>query len=244
MSNGHCDRRLTNDCLIIGAGPAGLTAATYLARFKRHVSIVDAGSSRARYIPVSHNVPGFPFGIAGIELLAKLREQAQHFGVRVELDRIERVEHDGRTFVAHGSGKVWQVRRVVLATGVVDKQPEIEGLEGAIERGIVRICAICDGFEAQDHRIAVYGPLAQAVRHATFLRTFSRSVTAISDTDFKAETKEVRTLAAKCGVAIRPKPRQFAIDQDGCRFMFDGDVVERFDSVYPCLLYTLTLPTN
>ena len=65
------------DCLIIGAGPAGLTAATYLARFHRRSLVVDAGSSRARWIPTSHNCPGFPFGVAGPKLLEKLRAQAE-----------------------------------------------------------------------------------------------------------------------------------------------------------------------
>ena len=184
------------DCLIIGAGPAGLTAATYLARFKRRVSIVDAGSSRTRYIPVSHNVPGFPFGIAGTELLAKLRAQAEQFGVTVESARIERIERDDREFVAHASQKQWRARRILLATGVVDEQPRIDGLDDAIERGIVRICAICDGFEAQDHRIAVYGPMEQAVRHATFLRTFSRSVTAVSTEQSEADTERLRVALA------------------------------------------------
>ena len=222
------------DCLIIGAGPAGLTAATYLARFKRRVSIVDAGSSRARYIPVSHNVPGFPFGIAGTELLAKLRAQAEQFGVTVESDRIERIERDDREFVAHASQKQWRARRILLATGVVDEQPRIDGLDDAIERGIVRICAICDGFEAQDHRIAVYGPMEQAVRHATFLRTFSRSVTAVS-TKVESDTERLHALAAESGIEIRANPRQLALDETGCEFVFDDEAVERFDTVYPVL---------
>ncbi|HSM11709.1 MAG TPA: NAD(P)-binding protein, partial [Lysobacter sp.] len=59
------------DCLIVGAGPAGLTAATYLVRFHRRIAVVDAGESRARWIPTSHNFPGYPSGIGGHALLAK-----------------------------------------------------------------------------------------------------------------------------------------------------------------------------
>jgi thioredoxin reductase (NADPH) len=168
-------------------------------------------------------------------LLAKLRAQAEHFGVRVEANRIERVERDGPIFVAYGFEKTWRSRRMLLATGVVDEQPGIEGLQDAIKQGIVRICAICDGFEAQDHRIAVYGPLEQAVRHATFLRTFSRTVTVISTTEPDAGTGGWHAVAAKSGIAIRAKPRQLAFDRDGCQFTFDGQGVERFDSVYPVL---------
>nr|MBA2690752.1 NAD(P)/FAD-dependent oxidoreductase [Burkholderiales bacterium] len=71
------------DCLIVGAGPAGLTAAIYLARFRRDIVVVDNGASRASYIPVSHNYPGFPDGISGSDFLAQLRQQAAHYGVSV-----------------------------------------------------------------------------------------------------------------------------------------------------------------
>ena len=64
------------DCLIVGAGPAGLTAAIYLARFRRRIAVYDAGHSRASYIPTTRNYPGFPDGISGDELLARLRNQA------------------------------------------------------------------------------------------------------------------------------------------------------------------------
>lgn len=72
------------DALIVGAGPAGLTAATYLARFHRDFVVVDGGKSRARWIPESHNCPGFPHGIGGTALLGKLREQARGFDVQIE----------------------------------------------------------------------------------------------------------------------------------------------------------------
>ena len=66
------------DCLIIGGGPAGLLAAIYFARYRRHVQVIDAGESRADKIPLSHNYPGL-FGITGPELLARLRAQAEEY---------------------------------------------------------------------------------------------------------------------------------------------------------------------
>jgi thioredoxin reductase (NADPH) len=65
------------DCVIIGAGPAGLTAAVYLARYRRRIVLFDTGESRASLIPESHNYPGFPGGICGTGLLGALRKQAQ-----------------------------------------------------------------------------------------------------------------------------------------------------------------------
>ena len=66
------------DVVVIGGGPAGLTAATYLRRFLRSVVVLDAGDSRARYIPESHNCPGFPQGVAGTELLQRMRLNKLH----------------------------------------------------------------------------------------------------------------------------------------------------------------------
>lgn len=86
------------DCLIVGAGPAGLTAATYLGRYRRNCIIVDSGCSRASLIPRSHNCPGFPFGVSGKELLSRLRHQASNYGVRViaaEVTSLERMEQAG-----------------------------------------------------------------------------------------------------------------------------------------------------
>ncbi len=71
------------DCLVIGAGPAGLTGAVYLARFRRDVTVIDGGASRASWIPVSHNLVGFPQGLSGDALLQRLRAQAEQYGATI-----------------------------------------------------------------------------------------------------------------------------------------------------------------
>jgi thioredoxin reductase (NADPH) len=83
------------DCLIVGAGPAGLTAALYLARFRLKIAIVDAGKSRAAMIPRTHNHPGFPGGIPGKELLGRMREQVQAFGTEVSEGLVESLSRRG-----------------------------------------------------------------------------------------------------------------------------------------------------
>src|SRR3546814_1439186 len=85
------------DCLIIGAGPAGLTAALYLARYRRRIAVVDAGNSRAALIPATHNYPGFPDGIPGRDLLVRLQAQAAQYDVQVRPDTVDELRQDQRS---------------------------------------------------------------------------------------------------------------------------------------------------
>ena len=80
------------DCLIIGGGPAGLTAAIYLARFHLKLKLVDGGKSRAAMIPCTHNHAGFPDGISGAELIERMKEQAQLYGAAIEDGFVSRIE--------------------------------------------------------------------------------------------------------------------------------------------------------
>ena len=168
------------DCLIVGAGPAGLTAAVYLARFRRDVLLADAGASRARWIPVSRNTPGFPSGIHGETLLGEMREQAARFGVEPRRCKVKKLEREGDHFIATIGKEKVAAQKVILATGVVDGLPPIDGVEAAIQAGVVRLCAICDGLETDGMRVGVYGPPESAASHARFMRTFCADVTAIA----------------------------------------------------------------
>lgn len=228
------------DCLIIGAGPAGLVAATYLTRFHRRIAVVDAGASRARWIPSSHNCPGFPFGVGGPELLEKLREQAEGYGAQITSGRITTLQRDGEHFVAIDEQKRrYRARHVLLATGIVDRMPPVAGpadaLERAIAAGAIRLCAVCDGYEASDEAIAVYGPADEAIGHALFLRTFSRRV-AVVRSEPGEPSSECAALARDAGVAILPASHTLHHDHDGgCSIGFDDGASRHFDTVYPVL---------
>jgi thioredoxin reductase (NADPH) len=227
-----------HDCLIIGAGPAGLTAATYLARFRRDIVVVDAGRSRARWIPASHNAPGFPFGVAGNELLARFRTHAQEYGVSIESGRVDRLVLDDHGFVATAGARQWRARKVILATGVVDRLPELDGIDEAIASGAIRLCAVCDAYEAKDDSIAVLAPADDAVNHALFLRTFSRRVAAIEDhggDDAPRADDGLRQRAADGGVHLLSPPRRLSLVDGGCEAEFADGRRERFDTLYPVL---------
>ena len=219
----------------MGAGPAGLTAATYLARFHRRAVVVDAGKSRARWIPKSHNCPGFPFGVAGTDLLDKLREQATGYGAEIVAGRIARLERDDDGFTATAEdGTRWQATYVILATGIVDRMPAMPGLEDAIEQNVVRMCAVCDGYEASDDHIAVYAPVDDAIRHALFLRTFSRRVAAVRSEPGEPSEENARR-AREANIAVLPVATRLEHDGTCCVFHLEDDSTHRFDTVYPVL---------
>ena len=169
------------DVAVIGGGPAGLTAATYLGRFRRKALLLDGGPSRASWIPESHNTPGFPRGVGGQALLARMREQADLYGAERRAGRVRTLTRteDGFALAIEGpEGREHSARArfVILATGVVDRLPDLDGVEAAIRAARVRICPICDAYEAIDQRIAVLGDGDHGAREAAFLATYSPHV--------------------------------------------------------------------
>lgn len=168
------------DCLVIGAGPAGLTAAIYLARFRRNFIVVDAGASRAALIPLSHNYPGFPEGIAGNDLLARLRAQAERYGTRIVPGIVDRLERSAEGFAATLGERIVRARNVILATGVMDIEPALPNLKDAIHRGYVRHCPVCDGYEVIGRKVAVIGWGKGGLQEALFLRTYTADITLLT----------------------------------------------------------------
>jgi len=170
------------DCLVIGAGPAGLTAATYLARFRRRVLAIDSGASRASWIPVSHNVPGFPLGVGGPELLARMRAQAAQYGAELRTGEVTALEAlPGGGFLARADGSSIHAERVLLATGGLDIEPELPGIRDAVRQGLVRYCPICDAYEIVGQRVALIAYGKCRVKEALLLCRY------IEEEDFRRE---------------------------------------------------------
>ena len=165
------------DCAIIGAGPAGLTAALYLARFRRTTRVFDAGESRAGLIPLSHNFPGFPLGISGVDLLGRLRAQGRRYGVDVEHTRVTALARHEQGFrLDIGGPPVW-ARTVILATGVEDSKPALPAWREATLSAAVRWCPICDAFEGLDETLGLLANARDGYKHALFLRSYTRKLT-------------------------------------------------------------------
>jgi thioredoxin reductase (NADPH) len=228
----HVDRY---DCAVVGAGPAGLTAAIYLARFRRSVVVFDAGESRARWIPESQNCPGFPGGISGVALLERLHAQLSAYDAHIVADRVGALRREGEGFVlTTEGGRQVHARKVLLATGIVDVLPEVEWAATAIEAGALRLCPVCDGYEASDQRIGVYGPVASALDHAAFLRTYSSDVVLVCSDEGTCDDAQ-RARAAALGVLVVEHAGALRFDGTCCSFENGDGAREAFDTVYPFL---------
>jgi thioredoxin reductase (NADPH) len=218
------------DCLIVGGGPAGLTAAMYLARYRRSIRLIDSGKSRARLIPTSHNYPGF-MGVGGVELLQRLREQAMRYDASLERGSVDDLQIDpGGGFRARVGEKELQARTVVLATGIVDREPRFEVTSGD-PRNVIRYCPICDGFEAMDRKVAVLGG-DEAATKALFLRTFTKDVLWFTESAAPMmESEALRALGITClGQAVR-----LQTSRDGIRITGADGTCHDVDLIYPAL---------
>lgn len=223
------------DCLIVGGGPAGLTAAIYLARYRRRVLLADSGESRALLIPRSHNYPGFSAGISGKELLAALWEQAAHYGVRLLRERIDCVARDGDGFAAASQSRHVTAARVLLAAGIVDEKPDLPGLQDSVAHGTIRFCPICDAYEAMDKRIGVLGG-ADAAKKARFLRTYSREVTFLPLQGSASLRDDERACLREADIGL-PEGRiaDLEVSADKATALMDNGTRIEMDVLYPAL---------
>lgn len=228
----------TLDAMVIGAGPAGLTAAIYLARFRRRFRVIESHQSRAAWIPKSHNLSGFPDGIGGEELLGRLRAQAERFGAVIERGRVEALKtNDGGFLATLATGEQIQARKVILATGVVDNEPRLEAFRDGVRKTLIRICPICDGYEAIDRQIGVIGDGEKAIREAEFLKTYSRFLTVIHIGAPSNLSDKQRVRLAEQGIdLIETTAEAVQLGEDGVlAFDLGEGRTRRFDLIYSAL---------
>jgi thioredoxin reductase (NADPH) len=225
------------DCLVIGGGPAGLTAAIYLARFHLGLKVIDAGGSRASWIPCTRNHAGFPEGISGTELIARMKEQAQKYGAVIETERVTRLDRvEGGFRAAWGSGAA-TARTVLLATGTRNRRPPMdEGLhDEALARGLIRYCPICDGYEVTDKKIGVIGSGAHGVAEALFLRSYSADITLIAPDRVHDLAADDQKALAALGIVTLDGPCHAVAALDDAIVVDTPHGHHTFDSVYPAL---------
>lgn len=226
-----------DDCIIIGAGPAGLTAAIYLARFHLSIRLFDCGSSRAALIPCTHNHAGYPEGISGEDLLARMLAQAYKYGAVREQAEVTGLRATDEGFAVRIGEREVAARSVLLATGVVNHRPAMpDDLHAeALRRGLLRYCPICDGYEVTDKRVGVIGTGDHGMREAIFLRGYTADVTLIAP-------EGAHGLDAAC-VAALDEAGIARVDGPCGGYAIEGETLAldtaagrmAFDSVYPAL---------
>ncbi len=225
------------DAIIVGAGPAGLTAAIYLGRFKRRIAVIDSGMSRAAWIPITHNHPGWPDGIKGTDLLARIRAQAEKYGPDIREGTVEAITPVEGGFEVTLGGKTLTAANVLLACGVKDNDPPLPGVEQAIRRALIRICPICDGYEVSGLEVGVIGDGDLGAREALFLLNWTDRVSLVHVGPAEALSTVSRAKLDKAGVTlIETACQSVVLENDSLTALcFGPDHTARFDALYAAL---------
>ena len=214
------------DCIIIGGGPAGLTAATYLGRFLRATLVIDEGAGRAAQIPQTHNLLGFPDGISGRDLLHRMREHASRYGAEMVTGVVEGLKRTEAGFAARTSSRTFEARTILLAQGVSNR---------GVAHGLIRYCPICDAYEVRGKRVAVLGSSDHGAAEARFIRHYTGAVTLLAQNAAQLSEIEAAHLS-DIGVSVRQAPvQEIAVtDRDLRITLADGESLQ-FDTLYAAL---------
>ena len=224
---------------IVGAGPGGLSAALYAARFCRSTLVLHDGQARANRIARTYNVPGFDDGITGTELIGRMTSHASKYDAQIVEATIATATREGGIFVlTDPAGQTWRAQALILATGIkLNQIPIDEELhETAIANDVLRYCPVCDGYEYRGKRIAVVGCDISGAGEALFLRQFSDNVTLLPKDEAELTPEERADLAAAGVHTIVAPITRYSPQTDSMQIYVEGqDTPLIFDVLYPAL---------
>ena len=232
------DQNTDWDVVVVGAGPAGLTAALYLARYHRRVLVIHDGKSRALRIPLTHNAPGYPDGITGIDLIARMTEHAEKYGAEMLEMCVSNIRRADGAFIVSSDGQPdTRARGVILATGIflneVDLSRDVH--EQAIKDGVLRYCPICDAYEHTDANIGVLGCDSNGAAEALFLRQYSDRITLMPLSHPELTASEQAQLD-QAGIKVAHGAlAKLTPHSDRIEVALEGQQEASFDVVYPAL---------
>jgi thioredoxin reductase (NADPH) len=203
------------DALVVGGGPAGLSAALYLARYDRTVALFDTGKGRSTWHQINHNYLGFPGGVPARELRERGRQQLAEYGQVTCLEhKIERIERRNGIFTAYGQAGEWRGSTVILCTGVIDHYPHFDGWEEYVGRSMFW-CITCDGYGCRDARVVVVGNTNQAAAEALQLQRFSHQISVLTDSHNCRIDDKFQQRLTKAKIPLIHDKIVTAIGQDG-----------------------------
>ena len=202
------------DVVVVGGGPAGLAAATVLGRCRFRVLVVDAGRGRNHAAPGVHGFLGSD-GVLPAELRRRGQREARHYGVAFRHGSVTAIARRGDGFeLTLKSGARLRCRRLLLATGVVDPLPDVPGFAELYGKSVFH-CPYCDGWEARDRPLALYGRGSAAARYAVTLTRWSADLVLLTDGPTRLRAADREALAA-AGVRVVAK-RIAALEVSGRR---------------------------
>ncbi len=190
------------DVLVVGAGPAGLSAALYLARYDRSVALFDAGHGRSTWHQVNHNYLGFPGGVS-IRTLRELgrRQLEEYAQVSVFEHKVEAMARLDDAFEARGQAGLWRGRAVILCPGVIDHWPHFEGWSHYVGRSLFW-CLTCDGYGCKGVRTVVAGNTDRAAQEALQLSRFTDRLTVLTDSHDNEISPAMRGRLQRAGIKV------------------------------------------
>lgn len=203
------------DALIIGGGPAGLSAAVYLGRFTRRVLVMDAGAGRSSFAQVNENYLGFPDGVTTKELRELGRRQAERFGVEFKegsVERIEEIEDGFRAFTTVGD---YETKTLLFATGVTDVWPRFPDVQNWVGKQVFW-CITCDGYRTLGKTVVCFGNSDDAAVTVQQMKLFTDNLTLVTDPDLTRFCDETLTdLALNRISVIYARPASLELDDMG-----------------------------
>ena len=181
------------DCVIVGAGPAGLSAAVYMGRFRRSTLVIDSGDGRWSYGQTNDNYLGFPRGVRARRLHALGRRQAERFGVVFRQAEVTRIApRDGGYAVEHGRAHA-AARTVIWAAGVRDRWPDFPGVRRLVGHWLFW-CIVCDGWRTRGRRVLLLGDRERAVSTALQFLTYTADLVFLARPDSRLSARCHRKL--------------------------------------------------
>jgi len=203
---------MARELIIIGGGPAGLTAAIYAGRAAIKPLVLSGGlpGGQISSTALVENFPGFPTGVNGIDLAMGFQEQAEHFGAEIVMEPVTEVDFGAQPFVVKTASETYEGQAVIIATGAFPRRLGIPGEREFFGRG-VSTCATCDGFLYKDKTAVVIGGGDSAIDEGLFLTKFAKEVIVVHRRDELRANKQLQE-------------RAFANDK--MRFVWDSVAVE------------------